>query len=115
MQHLCDFIIANGKIISSGAITHTICIFFALEAQTEFIELFVTRLDQYPVILSLPQLQKHDFHICFKENTITFDSKCCLNHWISTHQAMTICGAGIIFDTLHEISYEILCYLAIMI
>ena len=56
MQHSCELTVADAKIISSGVITHTVCIAFALGAgaHRKVLELFVTRLGQYPVILGLP-------------------------------------------------------------
>ena len=86
MQHPRDFTVADGRIISSGAITHTVRFAFALgKTHCEVLELFVTTLDQYPVVLGLPWLQKHDPHIRFHKNTVTFDSKRYLEHCISTH------------------------------
>ena len=109
MQHPRDLTVADGRIISSGAITHTVRIAFALGAgaHREVLELFVTRLGQYPVVLGLPWLQKHDSRIWFKDNTITFDSKHCLKYCVTTHQATTICGTDTVFDTLHETPQEI--------
>ena len=75
----------------------------AFGAHTELLNLFVTTLGQYPVVLGLPWLRKHDPHIRFKENTLTFDFEHCLDHCISTRQAVTIHGADVTFDTLHEI------------
>lgn len=44
MQHLCDLIIADSRIIFSDVIMHTIRIIFTLRAYRKVIELFVTRL-----------------------------------------------------------------------
>ena len=102
MQYLCDLTVADGRTVSSGAITHTVRIALALKAHRKVLELFITTLGQYPVVLDLPWLRKHDPRICFSKNTVTFDSKRCLDHCITTHQTMTICGADNTFDTLHE-------------
>ena len=109
LQHSQDLTVADGRSVSSGAITHTVTvqISFALGAHTEALELFVTTLGQYPVVLGLPWLQKYDSRICFSENTVTFDSKRCLDHCISTHQAMIIRGADNTFDTLHAKASQI--------
>ena len=56
MQHFCDLIVADYRIVSSGAIMHTVRIAIALKAHCEVIKLFVTRLGQYPVVLGLPWL-----------------------------------------------------------
>ena len=105
LQHPQDLTVADGRFVFSRAITHTVTaqISFALRAHTKVFKLFITTLDQYPVVLGLPWLQKHNACICFSENTVTFDSKRCLDHCIATHQAMTICGADNTFDTLHEL------------
>ena len=102
MQHPRDLTVADGRIISLGAITHTVCIAIASGAHRKVLELFITRLGQYPVVLGLLWLQKHDPHIRFRDNTITFDSEHCLEHCITTHQSMTICGVDHVFDTLHK-------------
>ena len=108
LQHPQDLTVADGRILFSGAITHTVQIALALRAHREVLKLFITTLGQYPVVLGLPWLQKHDPHICFHKNTVTFDSKYCLDYCIttSTHQAMTICGADNTFNTLHETPRE---------
>ena len=105
LQHPRDLTVADGKIISSGAITHTVRIALALGGtHHEVLKLFITTLGQYPVVLGLPWLRKHDPRIHSSENIVTFDSKYCLEHCITTssHQAMTIRGADNTFDTLHE-------------
>ena len=107
MQHFYNFTIIDGKIVFSGAITHTIRIVFALRAHRKVIELFVIRLSQYLVVLGLQWLWKHDLYICFKNNTITFDSKRCLDHCISIHQAIMICDIDTTFNILHKTLHEI--------
>ena len=102
LQHPQDLTVADGRTVSSRAITHTVRIFFTLETHVETFELFVTTLSQYPVVLGLSWLRKHDLRICFSKNTVTFDSKRCLDHCINTHQPMTIRGADNTFDTLHK-------------
>ena len=103
LQHPQDLTVADSRTIYSGSITHTVRIAFALGAtHREVLELFVTILGQYPVVLGLPWLRKHDPRIHFKHNTVTFDSKHCLEHCITTHQAMTIHGVDYVFDTLHK-------------
>ena len=104
LQHPCDLTVADGRLVSSRAITHIVQISLTFETHTEILDLFVTTLGQYPVVLGLPWLRKHDPHIRFKENTVTFDSEHCLQHCISLHQAVKIHGVDTsTFDTLHEI------------
>ena len=44
LQYPHNFTVANGRTISSKAITHTVCIAFALGAYGKVLKLFVTRL-----------------------------------------------------------------------
>ena len=66
LQHPQDLTVADGRSVSSGAITHTVTvqICFALgahiKAHTKVLKLFIATLGQYPVVLGLPWLQKHD-------------------------------------------------------
>ena len=53
MHHSRDLTVADGRLVSSGAITYTVWIFLALGTHTEILNLFVTTLGQYPVILGL--------------------------------------------------------------
>ena len=104
LQHPQNLTVADGRPVSLRTITHTVRIAFALGARAhrKTLKLFVTTLGQYPVVLGLPWLQKHDPCIWFKDNIITFNSKHCLEHCNATHQAMTICGADNTFNTLHK-------------
>ena len=106
LQHPRDLTVADGRSVSSRAITHTVQISFAIGLHSKVLHLFATTLGQYPVVLGLPWLRNHDPHICFGENTITFDSRHCLDHCVSTHQAVKIYGIDTTFDTLHEIQKQ---------
>lgn len=72
---------------------------------TETLEVFITKLGQYPIVLGIPWLWKHDPHIQFMANTMTFDSEHCLKHCLTTHQAMTVSDADILFGTLPHRRY----------
>ena len=59
LQHLCDLTVADGRLVSLGAITHIVWISLAFEVYTksshiEIFDLFVTTLGQYPIVLGLP-------------------------------------------------------------
>ena len=56
LQHPQNLTVANGRTVSSGAITYTVIvqIFFALEAPPKVLKLFVTIPGQYLVVLGLP-------------------------------------------------------------
>lgn len=71
---------------------------------TETIDLFITKLGQYPIILGLPWFRKHAPRIQFDQNTITFDSSYRLQHCSSSHQAVTIAGVNTPFDNVMEIT-----------
>ena len=40
--------------------------------------MFVTKLGHYPIVLGLPWLHRHDVHVGFTRNTLTFDFEFCL-------------------------------------
>ena len=67
---------------------------------TETLDLFSTKLGQYPIILGLPWFRKHLPHIQFNKNSITFDSSHCLQHCSPSYQAITISGFNTPFDYL---------------
>ena len=54
LQHPRDLTVANSRTVSSGAITHTVQIALALGAHRKVLELYVTTLGQYSVVLGLP-------------------------------------------------------------
>ena len=60
LQHPRDLTVADGRPVSLGTITHTVQISFTLGAHIKTLELFVTTLGQYLVVLDLPWLRKHD-------------------------------------------------------
>ena len=67
---------------------------------TETLDLFPTKLGQYSIILGLSWFRKHLPHIRFDKNTVTFDSPHYLQHYLPSHQAVTISGLDIPFDNL---------------
>jgi predicted aspartyl protease len=72
--------VIDGREISSGDITHLVKLPMKIGKHREEISAFVTSLGQYPLVLGIPWLQKHNVKINFKENELIFDSLECL-HW----------------------------------
>lgn len=56
--------------------------------------LYVSHLHHHSIVFRYSWLQKHDPHICWKENTITFDSSFCQSHCLSKSSPVTISGLG---------------------
>lgn len=54
--------------------------------------LHISHLHYYSIILGYFWLQKHNLHICWKENTIVFDSSFCQSHCLSKSSLVTISG-----------------------
>ena len=73
--------IADGRPISSGAITHeTIPVRLVIGPHSEDISLNVTTLDRYPIFLGVPWLSLHDPTIRWSQHQIIFDSDFCRAH-----------------------------------
>ena len=72
--------VIDSRPIESGLVTHLSRVQITINGHTGNIHLFVTKLGHYPIVLGLPWLRQHDVNISFTKNTLTFDSKFCLNH-----------------------------------
>ena len=70
--------VIDGRPIESGLITHLSRLRMTINGHQEDIPMFVTKLGHYLVVLGLPWLRNHNFHIGFARNTLTFDSEFCL-------------------------------------
>ena len=57
--------------------------------------MFVTKLGHYPIILGLPWIHRHDVNVSFAKNTLTFDSKFCLNHYCLHDNVVIVKGISI--------------------
>ena len=95
--------VIDGKVVTLGSIIYfvTIQLFLTDESErvhTENLDLFSTKLGQYPIILGLPWFRKHSPHIWFDKNTVTFDFFHCLQHCSPSHQAVTISDLDTPFD-----------------
>ena len=95
--------VVDGRVVTSGPITHFVTTQLSLKDEsgrvhTETLDLFPTKLGQYPIILGLPWFRKHSPHIRFDKNTVTFDSPHCLQHCSPSHQAVIVSGLDTPFD-----------------
>ena len=95
--------VVDGRVVTLGPITHFVTTQLSLtdeskRVHTKILDLFPTKLGQYPIILGLPWFKKHSPHIWFDKNTITFDSPHCLQHYSPSHQAVTVSGLDTPFD-----------------
>ena len=75
--------VVDGRVVTLGPITHFVTTQLSLTDEsgrvyTENLDLFPTKLGQYPIILGLLWFTKHLPHIRFDKNTVTFDSFHCL-------------------------------------
>ena len=67
----------DGSETESGRVTHCAHAWMRIQDHYEPIQLFVTQLAHYPVILGLPWLKKHDPTIGFASHTFSFNSDYC--------------------------------------
>jgi len=75
--------VINGRLVSSGAITHIIKIGLSINNHHEIIPAFVTTLGGYHLMLGIPCLKHHDVKIDFASNSLTFESKYCLKNCVN--------------------------------
>ena len=95
--------VVDGRVVTLGPITHFVTTQLSLTDESgrvhiETLDLFPTKLGQYPIILGLPWFRKHSPHIWFDKNTATFNSPHCLQHCLLSHQAVTVSGLDTLFD-----------------
>ena len=74
----------DGQTAQTGDITHVTEITIALGGHIERLFLYVTGLNQYPIILSLPWLRRHEIDASFEFNTLIMSLSFCLTHCCST-------------------------------
>ena len=70
----------DGQTARTGDITHVAETTMALGGHIERLFLYVTGLNQYPIILGLPWLRRHGIDASFEFNTLTMSSSFCLAH-----------------------------------
>lgn len=74
----------DGQTALTGDITHVVETTMALGGHIERLFLYVTGLNQYPLIMGLPWLQRHGIDASFEHNTLTMSSPFCLTHCCPT-------------------------------
>jgi len=74
----------DGQTALTGDITHVAETTMALEGHIERLFLYVTDLNQYPIIMGLPWLRRHGIDASFEFNTLTMSSSFCLAHCCQT-------------------------------
>ena len=93
----------DDRIVTSGPITHFVTTQLFLinksgRIHTKTLDLFLTKLGQYPIILGLLWFRKYLPHIWFDKNIVIFDSLHYLQHCSLSHQAITVSGLDTSFD-----------------
>lgn len=73
----CSLVVANRRNVTFGLITHFNTTPFTIadksgNIHTETFDMFVTKLDQYPIILEIFWFRRHSPHIRFDQNIVTF-------------------------------------------
>ena len=59
----CTVTVVNGRVMSSGIITHFVYIPLMIDNYVKITDMFVTKLGHYPVILGIPWLCLHNPHV----------------------------------------------------
>ena len=67
----------------------------SIDGHQEIIPMFITNLSHYPIVLGLLWLRRHDVHVGFAWNTLTFDSEFCLHRCCTHGNAVMIKGISI--------------------
>ena len=75
-----EILTVDGSPINSGPVKEEVNLVMSIGEHEEAISLDKTKLGQYPIILGMPWLKKHDPIIKWSSHTITFDSNHCLRH-----------------------------------
>ncbi|KAE8222388.1 hypothetical protein CF319_g4403 [Tilletia indica] len=70
--------VIDGRPISSGPVTHSSHVPLSIDTHQETVQLHLTTLDRYPIVLGIPWLRKHNPHIDWSRNSVTFSSSLCL-------------------------------------
>ena len=87
--------VIDSRPMESGLIIYLTWLWMSIDGHQEDIPMFVTKLGHYPIVLGLPWLRRHDVHIGFARNTLTFDSEFRLHHDYTHGNAVMIRGISI--------------------
>jgi len=99
--------VIDGRLVSSGKITHYVKTLLKINDHLEEALLFVTKLGHYPIVLGIPWLCRHDVHIRFPNNTVTFNSPFCISTCNSGRKPVSIQGLDFIPERSHPPPQEI--------
>eukprot|EP00121_Abeoforma_whisleri_P016044 Awhi_evm3s14741 len=80
--------LSDGSISNHGIEMITKPISLRIGGHSEKISFFVTKLDNYPLVLGIPWLQKHNPSINWSKMSVSFDSSCCRNHTNSKNKVV---------------------------
>jgi predicted aspartyl protease len=72
--------VINGRPVTSRAITHITHTHLVIWNHQEDILHFETKFRNYPIVLGISWLQRHDVCLHFAQNKIMFNSNYCLSH-----------------------------------
>ena len=108
--------VVDGRVVTLGPITHFVTTQLCLRDKSgrihkKTLDLFPTKLGQYPIILGLLWFKKHSPHIQFDKNTVTFNSPHCPYHCSLSHQLVTVSGLNTPFN--HPLCLPTLSYQAV--
>ena len=80
----------DGSESISGRITHTASAILTVGDHSELTRFFVTKLGEFPVIVGLPWLQRHNPLIDWSNSTLTLGSDYCLSHCLAAKRPYTV-------------------------
>ena len=80
--------VIDGRPSSSGAITHITKACLRIREHQEDIPMLVTKLGQYPIVLGIPCLRRHDVRLHCATNKVTFSSKYCSKNTASSNRSL---------------------------
>jgi hypothetical protein len=84
-----DLVVADGRPISSGAVTHeTLPVQLETGSHAEDIQLNAANISQYPVVLGMPWLALHEPTISYSQRRVVFGSDYCCKHCLQQPPAV---------------------------
>ena len=92
--------VVDGRVTSSGVITHFVRVPLIIDNHIEITDMFIIKLSHYSVILRIPWLRSHDSHIHWKANTLIFNSSHCLSHCLTASRSIIIYELSVISEFL---------------
>ena len=84
--------VVNGRRISSGAVTYTVRVPVVFGGHTEMLQMFVTKLGRYSMLLGIPWLRTYNPYIRWAENVVIFESEYCRSHCLPNQRVVSVEG-----------------------